>query len=153
MGCHALLQRVFLNQGWNPRLLHWQGGSLPQSCHGSPELDCFSLTPHTTRSRPCSALTWVYDPSTNTPPGSRPFLALTWVMTLAPTHHPAQAILSSDLGYDPSTNTPAGSRPFSALTWVMTLAPTHHPVQAILISDLGYDPSPNTPPSPGHSQL
>ena len=30
--CHALLQRIFLTQGWNPhllRLLHWQAGSLP----------------------------------------------------------------------------------------------------------------------------
>ena len=32
VGCHALLQRVFLTQGSNLRLLgllHWQGGSLP----------------------------------------------------------------------------------------------------------------------------
>ena len=32
MGCHALLQEIFLPQGSNPRLLHlllWQTGSLP----------------------------------------------------------------------------------------------------------------------------
>ena len=29
IGCHFLLQRIFLTQGWNPRLLHWQAGSLP----------------------------------------------------------------------------------------------------------------------------
>ena len=31
MGCHALLQGIFLTQGSNPRLLHllWQTGSLP----------------------------------------------------------------------------------------------------------------------------
>ena len=37
MGCHALLQGIFLTQGLNPSLLcflHWQAGSLPL---GSPE--------------------------------------------------------------------------------------------------------------------
>ena len=29
MGCHFLLQEVFLTQGLDPRLLHWQAGSLP----------------------------------------------------------------------------------------------------------------------------
>ena len=29
VGCHFLLQEVFLTQGSNPRLLHWQAGSLP----------------------------------------------------------------------------------------------------------------------------
>ena len=29
MACHALLQGIFLTQGSNPRLLHWQAGSLP----------------------------------------------------------------------------------------------------------------------------
>ena len=29
MGCHFLLQRMFLTQGLNPHLLHWQTGSLP----------------------------------------------------------------------------------------------------------------------------
>ena len=34
MGCHALLQGIFLTQRLNPRLfclLHWQAGSLPLS--------------------------------------------------------------------------------------------------------------------------
>ena len=31
VGCHFLLQGVFLMQGSNPRLLHWQADSLPLS--------------------------------------------------------------------------------------------------------------------------
>ena len=31
MGCHALLQGIFLTQGLKPCLLHWQAGSLPLS--------------------------------------------------------------------------------------------------------------------------
>ena len=36
-GCHALLQGIFLTQGWNPNLLcllNWQAGSLPLSPSG-----------------------------------------------------------------------------------------------------------------------
>ena len=29
VGCHALLQGIFLTQGLNRSLLHWQAGSLP----------------------------------------------------------------------------------------------------------------------------
>ena len=29
VGCHAPLQRIFLTQGSNPGLLHWQVDSLP----------------------------------------------------------------------------------------------------------------------------
>ena len=37
-GCRALLQRIFLTQGWNPplSLLHWQVGSLPLALPGKP---------------------------------------------------------------------------------------------------------------------
>ena len=41
MGCHALLQGIFLTQGLNPhlvRLLHWQAGSLPPAPPGKPKL-------------------------------------------------------------------------------------------------------------------
>ena len=31
MGCHLLLQRIFLTQGLDPYLLHWPAGSLPTS--------------------------------------------------------------------------------------------------------------------------
>ena len=31
VGCHFLLQGIFLIQGWNPRLLYWQSDSLPLS--------------------------------------------------------------------------------------------------------------------------
>ena len=58
VGCHALLQAIFLTQGSNPHLLHWQGGSLPPSHQGSPMLHIvvcilFSLWPHYT---PCGIL-------------------------------------------------------------------------------------------------
>ena len=39
MGCHALLQGIFLTQGSNSRLLcllHWQAGSLPLAPPGTP---------------------------------------------------------------------------------------------------------------------
>ena len=35
MGCHVLLQGIFLTQGSNPFLLHWQADSLPP---GKPNL-------------------------------------------------------------------------------------------------------------------
>ena len=35
MGCHFLLQGIFLAQGSNLRLLHWQADSLPLSHQGS----------------------------------------------------------------------------------------------------------------------
>ena len=38
MGCHFLLQGIFLTQGSNPCFLHWQANSLPPSHHGSPKL-------------------------------------------------------------------------------------------------------------------
>ena len=39
VGCHALLQRIFLTQGFNLHLLnllHWQAGSLPLAPPGKP---------------------------------------------------------------------------------------------------------------------
>ena len=36
LGCHALLREIFLTQGSNPCLLHWEAGSLPLSHQGSP---------------------------------------------------------------------------------------------------------------------
>ena len=39
VGCHFLLQGIFLTQGLNPRLLHllhWQAGSLPLVPPGKP---------------------------------------------------------------------------------------------------------------------
>ena len=38
VGCHFLLQGIFLTQGSNPRLLHWQADSLPLNHLGSPLL-------------------------------------------------------------------------------------------------------------------
>ena len=42
MGCHFLLQVIFLTQGSNPRLLHWQADSEPQWHLGSPKLQGIS---------------------------------------------------------------------------------------------------------------
>ena len=36
VGCHFLLQGIFLTQGWNLFLLHWQADSLLLSHQGSP---------------------------------------------------------------------------------------------------------------------
>ena len=56
MGCHFLLQGIFLTQGSNPgllNLLHWQAGSLPLVPPGKPQseseslsLMSYSLRPH-----------------------------------------------------------------------------------------------------------
>ena len=46
VGCHFLLQRIFVTQGSNPCLLHllrWQANSLPLYHLGSPS-ECFSLS-------------------------------------------------------------------------------------------------------------
>ena len=36
VGCHSLLQGIFLTQGLNSYLLHWQADPLPLSHLGSP---------------------------------------------------------------------------------------------------------------------
>ena len=41
VGCHFLLQGIFLTQGSNPGLLHWQADSLPLSHLQSPSHSCF----------------------------------------------------------------------------------------------------------------
>ena len=40
VGCHAPLQGIFLNQGSNTHLLHWQAGSLPLAPPGKPSKAC-----------------------------------------------------------------------------------------------------------------
>ena len=52
VGCHALLQGIFLtHKRWNPHLLclrHWQVGSLPLASPGEPRsflLKCYSFFP------------------------------------------------------------------------------------------------------------
>ena len=37
MDCHSLLQGIFLTQGSNLHLLHWQVGSLPSESPGKPK--------------------------------------------------------------------------------------------------------------------
>ena len=54
MGCHALLQGIFLTQGSNScllYLLHWQMGSLPRAPTGKPSL-LKAMAPHS------STLAW-----------------------------------------------------------------------------------------------
>ena len=43
VGCHFLLQEIFLTQGSNPYLLHWQTDSSPLSQLGSPSAPRGSL--------------------------------------------------------------------------------------------------------------
>ena len=45
MGCHSLLQEIFLTQGSNPPLLHWQADSLWLSHLGSPSHPSGGTTP------------------------------------------------------------------------------------------------------------
>ena len=40
VGCHFLLQGIFLTQRLNPQLLHWQADSLPLHHQGSPDDLC-----------------------------------------------------------------------------------------------------------------
>ena len=54
VGCHFLLQEVFLTSGSNPRLLHWQADSLPLSHLGSV-LDYGSLI----KEAGCKCVLWV----------------------------------------------------------------------------------------------
>ena len=39
VGCHFLLQGLFLTQGSNPHLQHWQPDFLPLSHEGSPQIN------------------------------------------------------------------------------------------------------------------
>ena len=43
VGCHFLLQGIFLDQGSSPRLPHWQADALPLSHRGSQEVEQESL--------------------------------------------------------------------------------------------------------------
>ena len=45
VGCHFLLQELFLTQGSNQHLLHWQADSLPLSHKGSPCILNIHLAP------------------------------------------------------------------------------------------------------------
>ena len=45
MGCHSLLQEIFLTQGSNPPLLHWQADSLRLSHLESPSHSSGGTTP------------------------------------------------------------------------------------------------------------
>ena len=49
VGCHSLLQGIFLTQGSNLHLfclLHWQVGSLPSEPPGEPTIDILILSPN-----------------------------------------------------------------------------------------------------------
>ena len=53
VGCHTLLQGIFLTQGSSPRLLHWQVSPLPLALPGKP-----LYTLHIEKSKPSQSLTW-----------------------------------------------------------------------------------------------
>ena len=44
VGCHFLPKGIFLTQGWNPRLLHWQADSIPLNHFGNPYIRIYSHT-------------------------------------------------------------------------------------------------------------
>ena len=46
MGCHFFLQGIFLTQGSNPHLLHWQANSLPLVPPEKRHLEISSFIPH-----------------------------------------------------------------------------------------------------------
>ena len=58
--CHALLQGIFLSQGLNPHLLHWQVDSLPLRHEGSPYTDNGILLSHKKNEILSFAITWMY---------------------------------------------------------------------------------------------
>ena len=64
MGCHFLLQGIFLTQGWNSCLLHWQAGSLPLSHQGSPAAVCSWVYSFSLLCSNCSPTYWPQDPFT-----------------------------------------------------------------------------------------
>ena len=51
VGCHSLLQGIFLTQGSNLCLLHWQADSLPLSHLGSPKEGTHTSNSSTTQKR------------------------------------------------------------------------------------------------------
>ena len=66
MGCHAILQGIFLAQGTNQRLLHllhWQVGSLPLEPPESPRVEAVCVLV----AQSCPTLS---DPMDCSPPGS-----------------------------------------------------------------------------------
>ena len=65
VGCHFFLQGIFLTQGLNPRLLHWQTDSFPWSHQGSPlKRNCkiikFNSTSHSFKHRDGDPKTEMY---------------------------------------------------------------------------------------------
>ena len=98
MGCHFLLQEIFLTQGLNPCCLHWQAKSSPLSYQGSrwhkavPLSDPESAVPHVVQA--------LYQPGC--PPGLwGPVLAIPGVTSSQPCavlpplpHHPEATSLS-----------------------------------------------------------
>ena len=64
MGCHALLQGIFPNQGSNPAVLHCRQSLYRLSHQGSPT-KCFAAAVKSLQSCPT-----LYDPIDSSPPGS-----------------------------------------------------------------------------------
>ena len=64
-GCHSLLQGIFLTQGSNPSLLHWQADSLPSEPGGKPPVKPAAAAAKSLQSCPT-----LCDPIDGSPPGS-----------------------------------------------------------------------------------
>ena len=75
VGSHFLLKGIFLTQGLNQRLMHWQADSLPLSHLGSPEWGisvCKHLEEWLTEQAPSSGSSNCYNSSASLPPQSAP---------------------------------------------------------------------------------
>ena len=65
MGCHFLLQGIFLPQGLNPSLLHWQVASLPLRHQGSPYIihtHIYIYSSKVESGELCGKVEWTFQP-------------------------------------------------------------------------------------------
>ena len=68
MGCHALLQGIFLNQWSNLNLLHWQANSLPLAPPG--KLPAAAAAAAAAAAKSLQSCPTLCDPTDGSPPGS-----------------------------------------------------------------------------------
>ena len=87
MGCHFLLHGIFLSQGLNLSLLHWQVDSLPLSHQGSPQMNhgapSISCNPPTLFSPLCGRVASILFLAWPSPSAPSPASPLGWVPFLS----------------------------------------------------------------------
>ena len=87
MGCHFLLHGIFLSQGLNLSLLHWQVDSLPLSHQGSPQMNhgapSISCNPPTLFSPRCGRVASILFLAWPSPSAPSPASPLCWVPFLS----------------------------------------------------------------------